>query len=129
MLLRMVRALGQAPRAFPVDRTLARAGLQAGDLLFGEPREEWALENCWRDLRVEDWEAVGALRQRLGLFLQGPQEMLSLSTEEYGILEALLDCREALVEEEAAGTGERIERGAALIAIAGGVAALVGLLA
>lgn len=121
--------LGQPPRAFPVDRTLARAGLQAADLLFTDPREEWALEDCWRDLRVEEWEALGALRQRLGAFVQGSEQAIALSREEYAILEALLDCRGALVEEEAAGAGERITRTAALVAIAGGMAALVGLLA
>ncbi len=121
--------LGQPNRLYPVDRTLARAGLQAADLLFLDPREEWVLENCWRDLRVEDWDALEVLRQRLGAFVQGSDPELELSAEEYGVLEALLDCREALVEEEAAGAGERITRTAALVAIAGGVAALVGLLA
>lgn len=127
MILRLVPALGQRPRTFPVDRTLARAGLQAAELLFAEPREEWALEDCWRDLRVEDWEPVGRLRERLSGFLAAGDVALALSAEEYGIFEALLDCRAALVEEEAQGTGQRIERGALLVAIAGGVAALVAL--
>lgn len=129
VLVPSLAALGQARRAYTVDRTLARAAIQAAELLFGEPREEWVLENCWRDLRVEDWEDVQELRRKLSGFLGGTDEAAVLSEAEYAVLEALLDCREALVEEEAAGTGARLERGAALVAIAGGIAALVGLLA
>ena len=94
-----------------------------------ESDQSVTLEKCWRDLTVRKRVEVQQLLTRMTLFLDTTEETMIVNVEEYVLLEEVFGCVAVIVEGAEIGKGETLETVAAVVGIAGGLAALIALVA
>lgn len=123
----MLGETGAAP--ITITRDLAEALRESIQTLVNDPGdpEIYTREACWRDLRSRRWPQVVALQNRINQFLAAPDEEMLVSDVEWGLVESVIECVEAIGSIASQGTESTLKLVGTLIGVAGGVATLVAL--
>ena len=124
-------ALAQADvEPITITRELAQAVSDAIRALTQNPGnpEVYTKEACWRDLRSRKWSHLTALQNRISRFLATQDQELSVSDQEWALVEEVIECVESIGALSRQSTESTLKTVGALVGVAGGLATLIALL-